>query len=74
MTKPGVYVHHPDGSRYSVLFTAIDSTNGVNCGRVMVIYVSLTTGEKHTRRETQFNELLKTASGGRVPRFRLLDE
>lgn len=71
MTKLGVYVHHADGARYTVLGVATDSTNGVNCGRRMVVYVSLTTGKLLTRRESQFHEVIKAASGDRVPRFKL---
>ena len=74
MTRPGVYLHHK-GGRYSVLFVATDTTNGVNCGRRMVVFVSLMTGEAHTRRETQFHETVRvTAGGSGVPRFKLIEE
>lgn len=55
--NPGVYRHYK-GGRYRLLFLAHVSTNGPDDGRIVVVYVSLTTGLIHVRDEVQFHEEL----------------
>jgi hypothetical protein len=64
---PGVY-RHQKGGFYSVLFTVRDSTN-TRPGNHLVIYISLTTGERHARDFGEFVEHVLWPDGVTRPRF-----
>lgn len=49
---------HYKGGLYRVLFIAHDSTNGPDCGRSLVIYVSLSTGRINARTEEEFGGMV----------------
>lgn len=73
-TKLGLYRHYK-GALYRVLFTALDSTNGIGEGRLLVVYVSLEHGGIHVRAETQFREVIGTNEDGtEYPRFKWISE
>lgn len=55
MTKPGIYKHYKGGI-YRVLFSARQSTNGPDEGKLVVVYIDLKYGGLHVRDEEQFNE------------------
>lgn len=61
----GLYRHHK-GGLYRVLFEASESTNA-RAGDRVIIYVSLTTGEVHTRLLEEWDEFVDRATGSKVP-------
>jgi hypothetical protein len=70
LVEPGVYSHHR-GGHYSVLFLATDSTNS-RAGKPVVVYVSMTTGERKVRELIEFLEPVQWPDGTIRPRFRRL--
>lgn len=74
MTKPGIY-KHVKGGLYRVLFSARQSTNGPDEGKLVVIYICLKYGSLNVRDEEQFNEKVLAPPelgfnpGVEVPRF-----
>lgn len=66
----GDIYRHYKGGRYRVLFEARVSTNGPDEGRLVVVYVSLTTGAILVRDRTEFH--IKFSDLG-IPRFELED-
>ena len=69
MTRPGVYRHFR-GDMYRVLFTARNTTSGVDYAQHMVVYVSLYTGGTVSCREVlEFNDYVTTEGGEKVKRF-----
>jgi hypothetical protein len=67
-----VYRHY-NGGRYTVLFTARDSTNARD-GNLVVLYVSLTNGSIFCRDLAEFTETFKWPDGTTRSRFVLDDE
>jgi hypothetical protein len=56
------------GGKYLVLSVAEDSTNGRE-GTKVVVYVSLTYGEIHTRDLSEFTQEVEWPNGQKGPRF-----
>lgn len=83
-TQIGIYKHYAGGF-YRVLGEARESTNGAPFeDRVLVIYVSLTTGRMNAREQKEFHQLVTPDDGlppataldesYAVPRFRFVGE
>ncbi len=73
VTTPGIYEHYK-GGMYRVTGTAIVSTNGPDDGKLVVKYISLTTGREHVRDEHQFHERGVSQLNPAIPRFKLVTE
>ena len=65
--EPGLYLHHK-GGRYRVLMLATESTNA-RVGTPVVVYISLTTGDVHTRDFEEWREPVPWPDGETRPRF-----
>lgn len=61
MVKPGLYKHFK-GNKYLVTGMNIDATNGAK-DRRMVEYISLVNGQKFSREEKEFSELIDMRTG-----------
>lgn len=68
MTKPGLYKHFK-GNKYLVTGMNIDATNSPREGREprrMVEYISLVNGQKFSREEKEFSELIDMRTGKKL--------